>query len=240
LEDIYGLDDAAPATASGSTALASDGLSAAVEEDEKLPARAGAYEPMTAAKKKKIAKRAARVEKERPHFSGAGLGISFGGVLTAALIGWRVYRVMNAFNRPDRGPLFVAGAQGDFANMPPVDPKAAAAEEDQRVAEMLRAPGTDEAREWLDPAKHPNHSVMEMAPDAARAMIAGFYERGAKRVSVLDPTTLGQTVLTAMIVVELPAELAKRKRCFEWETRYLKGEVPTRDFGQKYLLIVTD
>jgi DNA-directed RNA polymerase subunit RPC12/RpoP len=240
LEDIYGLEESATVPQSASGSSVSEGRPGSVEEDATLPQRAGAYEPMTAAKKKKLAKRAARVEKARPTFSGAGIGISFGGVLTAALIGWRVYRVTNAFNRPDRGPQMVVGGLGDFGNMPPVDPKAAAAEEDRQVAEMLRAPGTAEAREWLDPAKHPNHSVMEMAPDKAREMVAGFYERGAKRVSVLDPTPLGNTILTAMIAVELPADLAKRRRCFEWETRCLEGDEPTRELGQKYILITTD
>ena len=105
---------------------------------------------------------------------------------------------------------------------------------------MLKEPGAAEAREWLDAAKHPNHGVFEMGNDRARAMVAGFYERGAKQVSVLDASPLGNAVITAMLAVELPDEPDKRTQCLAWETQYLEGEEPTKDFGQKYLLITTD
>ena len=54
-------------------------------------------------------------------------------------------------------------------------------------------------------SKHPNHVVFEMGNDRARAgMIAGFYERGARRVSGPDADTLGNNVVAAVIGVELP------------------------------------
>ena len=203
---------------------------------ETLPSRK-AFEPMTAEKKKRINKRADKVNKERPSFAGAGIGVSFGSIIAITLFGWRLYRIGHKVTRglEDR-PAAVAPFEAGVS----FDPKAAAAEGDQEVARMLKEPGAAEAREWLDAARHPNHAVMEMGNDRARAMVAGFYERGAKRVSVLDASPLGNTVVTASLAVELPDEPAKRSQCLAWETQYLEGEDPTKDLGQKYLLITTD
>jgi hypothetical protein len=242
IDDLYGLDEAPkvarPSTSSDGIFSEAPGAAASAPVEEVLPARAGAYEPMTAAKKKKIAKRAAKVEKVRPTFgANSGLGISFGAVLTFALIGWRVYRVVHRFNDP--GPAFNAAAPGAF-NEVNFDPKVMVAEIDKSIAESLKEPGAAEAREWLDAAKHPDHAVMEMDNPRARQMVAGFYERGAKRVSVLDATKIGNTVVTASIAVELPADPAQRKKCFDWEVQYLQGEDPTKELNQKYLVISTD
>ena len=57
---------------------------------------------------------------------------------------------------------------------------------------MIAAQGTAEARDWLDAAKYPNHSVMEMSTENARMMVAGFYDRGAERVYVLESYALGE------------------------------------------------
>ena len=105
---------------------------------------------------------------------------------------------------------------------------------------MLKEPGAAEAAEWLNAAKHPSHGVFEMGNDRARAMVAGFYERGAKQVSVLDASPLGNTVITSMLAVELPDAPDKRAQCLAWEVQYLEGEEPSKDFGQRYLLITTD
>ncbi len=200
--------------------------------EEKLPSRAG-YEPMTDAKKKKIAKLAAKVEKSKPTFGGASMGVSLGTVLAIALFGWRIYRVTTKVNRAFN-PV-EASAEFD-----PADLKEIAAQVNKGIEDMVNDPKTAEAREWLDAAKHPNHTVMEMGNDRARTMVNGFYDRGAESVYVLEPEPLGPNVITALFAVKLPSDPAKRKECFAWEPQFLEGEEPTKDEGQKYLLISTD
>ena len=144
-------------------------------------------------------------------------------------------RVMNRFNR--------AAARARAAETAPaevINPRALIAEIDKHADEQIAQSTTAEARDWLDTTKYPNHAVMEMSIEKARAMVAGFYERGAERVYVLDPTTLGDTVLTAQFAVKLPQDPAQRKQCFEWEASQQEGEDPSPDLGQKYLLITTD
>jgi DNA-directed RNA polymerase subunit RPC12/RpoP len=247
--DLYGLDDTASAPSAGGGG--GGGLFAdetpgppprpgrAVEEEAPLPSRK-AFEPLTAEKKKKIAKRAEKMHKMGPAgFS--SIGVSFGTILAITLFGLRLYRIGHKVTR-GLADEPAASAPFEDAGFQPVnvDPKAAAAEGDREVERMLKEPGAAEAREWLDPAKHPNHAVFEMGNDRARAMIDGFYQRGARRVSVLDASPLGNAVVTNTIAVELPDEPAKRAECLAWEVQYLEGEDPSKDVGQKYLLITTD
>ena len=84
---------------------------------------------------------------------------------------------------------------------------------DKEVEQKIAQKGTAEARDWLDAAKYPNHSVMEMSAENARAMVAGFYERGAEKVFVLDPTTSGNSLVTAQFAVKLPKDAAARQKC---------------------------
>ncbi len=166
-----------------------------------------------------------------------GSGVSFGTIIAITLFGWRLYRIGHRVTRGlEDPPVAAAGFEPDIK----FDPKAAAAEADRDVERMLKEPGAAEAREWLDPAKFPNHGVSEMDNARARAMVAGFYERGAKRVYVLDASPLGNAVITSTMAVELPAEADQRKQCIAWEAQYLAGEDPTMDVGQKYLHIMTD
>jgi ribosomal protein S27E len=246
--DLYGLDDAAPASSAGG---GGGGLFAdetpgpppragrSAEEEVPLPSRK-AYEPLSAEKKKKIAKRAEKMHKMGP-VGFSSIGVSFGTILAITLFGLRLYRIGHKVTR-GLADEHAASAPFEDAGFRPVnvDPKAAAVEGDREVAQMLKEPGAAEAREWLDPAKNPNHAVFEMGNDRARAMIDGFYQRGARRVSVLDASPLGNTVVTNMIAVELPDEPAKRAECLAWEVHYLEGEDPSKDVGQKYLLITTD
>jgi hypothetical protein len=71
-------------------------------------------------------------------------------------------------------------------------------------------------------------------------MVAGFYQRGAEKVYILDPTTIGNAVITAQIGVKLPRDPNQRKQCLEWAAKYEGEEQPSPDRGQKYLLITTD
>jgi ribosomal protein S27E len=244
--DLYGLDEAPAApgprpSSGGDDLFADSGASPSVSRsasEEALPPRAKAFEPMSAEKKKKINKRADKINKEKASFAGAGIGVSFGTIIAITLFGWRLYRIGHRVTRAldDDPPVAAAG----FEPGAKFDPKALAAEQDRDIERMLKEPGAAEANEWLDAAKHPNHSIFEMGNDRARVMVAGFYERGAKRVSVLDPSTEGNAVLSTMIGVELPSEPDKRKQCLAWETQFLEGEDPTQEVGQKYLLISTD
>lgn len=230
--DIYGLDDEPVSRSSeGSDGIyaSSPSSSSSAATEEKLPPRAG-YTPMTDAKKKKIAKRAAKVDKEKPSFAGAGIGVSFGTVLLIAFIGWRIYRVGRTVHRVVNAVNASAAA----------DPKADAKEMDQEIEADIKKANSAEAREWLDAAKHPNHGVFEMGNERAREMVNGFYERGAEAVYVIDPDTIEQTVVASVFAVKLPADPAKRKECLAWEVQFLEGEEPTQDVGQKYLMITTD
>jgi hypothetical protein len=71
-------------------------------------------------------------------------------------------------------------------------------------------------------------------------MIAGFYDRGAKRVSVLDASKIGNAVVTSQIAVELPDEPGKRTQCLAWEAQSLGEGEPSKDLGWKYLVVTTD
>jgi hypothetical protein len=81
---------------------------------------------------------------------------------------------------------------------------------------------------------------MKMDAEKARAMVAGFYERGAEKVYVLEPAPVANAVITAMFAVKLPSDPAQRKQCFEWQARQNEGEEPSPDYGEKYLMIETD
>jgi hypothetical protein len=234
--DVYGLDEEPAAPLSqGSRPVETSLASPGGDDSAPLPKRPEAYKPLSAAQKKKIAKRAAKIEKTKT--SNATVGVSFGAVLAIALFGWRMYRVTHRFERAANRLNAAQAAPGEVVVL---DPKSAADATDKEAAEMIAQPTTAEAREWLDPAKYPNHSVMEMPTQTAQEMVAGFYERGAEKVYVLDPTSISGTLLTAEFAVKLPKDPAQRKQCLEWAAKYEEGESPAADVGQKYLLITTD
>ena len=158
-------------------------------------------------------------------------------MLAFALMGWRMYRI---FNRIEPAATRANAAQSAPSEVFVLDLNAAAAGTDKEVAMMVVQPTTAEAREWLDPDRFPNHAVMEMPVQTAREMVAGFYERGAEKVFVLDPTSINDALLTAQFAVRLPQDPPRRKRCFEWAANYRRDESPAPDLGQKYLLITTD
>jgi len=235
--DVYGLEDepTAPAPLSGGTSPGEPSIQAgsASQESPPLPSRLQPYQALSEKKKKQIAKRADKLNRMKP--SNAGIGISFGAVLGFALIGWRFYRIMHRFER--------AAARGNAVQSAPVeavDLKSSLAETDQNVAQMIAKPGTAEARDWLDTAKHPNHRIVGMSTENARTMVAGFYERGAKQVYVLVPITTGNGVMTNLFAVELPQEPAQRSKCFEWVANCPAEEQLSAEQGLKYLLISTD
>ncbi len=169
--DIFGLDEAPSAsqpTRAGDDLFADSGASptvAGAASEESLPPRNKMFEPMSAEKKKKVHKRADKINKEKPSFAGAGIGVSFGTIIAITLFGWRLYRIGHRVTRAmdDDPPVAAAG----FEPGEKFDPKAVAAEDDRNVERMLKEPGAAEATEWLDAAKHPNHVVFEMGNDRA-------------------------------------------------------------------------
>jgi ribosomal protein S27E len=97
--DVFGLKDEAPEPIHGVDSLRTmpAPTDSAGGGSPSLPSRLKPYKPLSAAKKKQIARRAAKIDRSRP--STAAFGVSFGAVLTFALIGWRVYRILNGIQR---------------------------------------------------------------------------------------------------------------------------------------------
>jgi DNA-directed RNA polymerase subunit RPC12/RpoP len=234
--DIYGLEEepVAPLPRSAGSTSETSASNRSVSADAiPPPPRMKDYRTLSEAKKKQIAKRAAKVDRMKT--SNATFGVSFGAVFLIALVGWRVYRVLNRFERAAaRANALQSATEEDF------DPKAFLVEADKAVEKMIAESSTAEARDWLDNSKYPNHGVMEMSIENAREMVAGFYERGAEKVYIIDPTTIGNALITALIGVKLPQDSTKRKQCLEWAAKYEEGGAPSPDQGQKYLLITTD
>ncbi len=235
--DVYGLNEEpiVPLSRGGSRSEESAATGSVDEDSAPLPSRLKPFEPLSDAKKKKIAKRAAKLEKSKA--SSATVGVSFGAVLAFALIGWRMYRM---FNRIERAANRANADQSAPAEVYVADRNTATARMDREVGVMIAQPTTAEARDWLDPDKYPNHAVTKMPAQTAREMVAGFYERGAEKVFVLDSSSNDNALLTAQFAVRLPQDPARRKRCFEWAAKYIRDESPAPDLGQKYLLISTD
>jgi hypothetical protein len=235
--DVYGLKEEPVVPLSGGGARSEDSAATGSGSDDSapLPSRLKPYKPLSESQKKKIAKRAAKIEKTKA--SSATVGVSFGAVLAFALIGWRIYRI---FNRIERAANRANAEQSAPAEVFAVDPTTAMAKMDKEVGIMIAQPTTAEARDWLNPDKYPNHAVMEMPVQTAREMVAGFYERGAEKVYVLDPSSVNGTLLTAQFAVRLPQDQTLRKRCFEWQAKHEGDESPAPDLGQRYLLITTD
>ena len=183
--DLYGLEDGPAAPLPRSAGAPSEAFAAgrSGSDDDVPPPAPLNYKPLSEAKKKQIAKRAAKADRMKP--SNATLGVSFGTVLAIALIGWRVHRIFTRFERAAaRANAAQAATDEDF------DPRVILVEMDKAVEKMIADPSTAEARDWLDAAKHPNHAVMGMSIEKAREMVAGFYERGSAKVCIIEPTTM--------------------------------------------------
>jgi hypothetical protein len=236
--DVYGLEDAPPAAlvpggqASPFQASVQNDFTHAGSEPS-LPSR-DHYKPLSEGKKKQINKRADKLNLLKP--TSAGLGISFGAVLGFALLGWRLYRIMHRFER--------AAARSSAEQSAPehmvIDFKTFVAALDKETEQTIASPNTKEARDWLDPAKHPKHTVVKMSAEDARTMVAGFYERGAQGVYILEPSNDGDVVMASEFAVKLPQEPAQRQKCLEWAAKYEGGGPPSPDHGQKYVTISTD
>ena len=128
--DVFGLNDQpiAPLSEAGSPSQVSGATGHSGEDSAPLPGRPKPYKPLSEAKKKQIAKRAAKIDRSKA--STATVGVSFGAVLTFALIGWRIYRVVNGIQRAAAG---VNTFQSAPADIHPLDPGAGVAEMDKAI-----------------------------------------------------------------------------------------------------------
>lgn len=174
--------------------------------------------------KKRIAKRP---------FAGASVALSVLTVVAIALLGWRIYGVMHRVGR-------AAAEVSASVELAPAAENAITVEMDRAAEQMIKDPRTVEARQWLDPARYPNHVILEMGDEQARIMVEGFYDRGAEGVYVLEPSTLGDSVVTSQIAVKLPADPAMRQDCLTWAAPYLEADGPIPDDGQTYVMVSTD
>jgi hypothetical protein len=236
-DDVYGLAED-PLPSPRTTPSFEDTLpkSTSTADEDKPLRRPGAYQPMSAAQKKKIAKRADKIDKSKPYRSNAAFGVSFGTVLAIALFGWRVHRTVTRVNR-------IAGdneAVQSGRDMAREFAKAIVQGIDEAAAEEIAKPDTAEARQWLDADKFPNHAMAGMPADSARNLVAGFYEKGADKVFILSPANKGNNLVSSALAVQLPKDSAKRKACLGWQTEFQKLEEPAKDVGQKYILIPTE
>jgi hypothetical protein len=235
--DVYGLEDEPPASAGGAARVPGSGNTVQLDSTSAEPGavvpRRDYYKPLSEKQKKKINKRADKLNLLKP--TNASVGISFGAVIAIALFGWRMYRIMHRFERAAARANAAQSAPEDFQ----IDFKTFVAENDKETEQTI-ARDSAEARDWLDQGKHPNHRVMEMPAETARTMVAGFYERGAQGVYVLEPSKEGEVVMASEFAVKLPQDAAQRQKCLEWAAQYEGGGAPSPDHGQKYVIISTD
>ncbi len=123
---------------------------------------------------------------------------------------------------------------GADSEQQPVASEKSNSQTDKQCEEILEAPNTTEAREWLK--QNPN-SIFSIAGEDGNVMlaptVARLYQAGAKRIAI-QHTESG--FLVAMVAV-LPAEPAARQKLFalDQELSPLREQTPVQDSGQKYL-----
>jgi hypothetical protein len=78
--------------------------------------------------------------------------------------------------------------------------------------------------------------------DEMRMMADELYTAGAAGVYVTSIEEFQGRQIAAILEAELPADEAKRRSLFEWESAFAKTAEaePARDVGQKYLKIILD
>jgi hypothetical protein len=133
--------------------------------------------------------------------------------------------------------LLLTAACGGEAPAP--SPADAARSEDEAAQEELAEEGAAEARAWL---RDPAHAVFEGRKDEVAAVVEDLYGRGARAVHVTGVESLGDSKVTASLVVTLPAEAEARRRVFERLATFQRqiGGPAARDTGQKYQKLTLD
>lgn len=96
-----------------------------------------------------------------------------------------------------------------------------------------------EARAWL---AMKNNVIFEGSKAEVIALTEAFYKAGCPKVYTTGIEKLGQTFLSASIVVVLPTDGAQRTAAFRIEKEFVakEGEDGTPDQGQKYLMLTFD
>jgi hypothetical protein len=131
------------------------------------------------------------------------------------------------FWRATGGTLWQASAQRSAADV------------DTLCAELLAAPNHREALEWC---RDRRSAGFEMSRDQMRDLAETFYAAGADKVYVTDIEQMGDSNVSASMVVVLPTDKSARKTVFQAEAQFAKqiGEDPMEDVGQKYVLLGLD
>jgi hypothetical protein len=109
---------------------------------------------------------------------------------------------------------------------------------EKRCQEAVADGRVTEARAWLDPSQT-SHVGFKVGTDEMTELTEAFYARGAVKVSAAW-TVLGESQVSALLIVTLPAEnrapLFQKEK--EIQERYDLDDV--RDLGQSCLLIGLD
>ena len=110
---------------------------------------------------------------------------------------------------------------------------------DAACAEMLSQENHREAREWC---RDPKSAGFELSKEEMLELAEEFYAAGAETVYVTDIERLGNSNVSASMVVKLPSGGSARKSVFDAEAKFAKkiGEEPVGDSGQKYVLLGLD
>src|SRR5262245_16630650 len=114
-----------------------------------------------------------------------------------------------------------------------------ARENEKHAQESLSEPNKAEARAWLaDPA----HALFEGDRAEVVKFVEELYQQGAPEVYVTGIETIGETPVTASLVVVLPTDKASRAKVLESVNKLLSemDESPLPDVGQKHVFIALD
>jgi hypothetical protein len=110
---------------------------------------------------------------------------------------------------------------------------------DSLAEEEIKAPNTAEARVWL---KVPANAIFEGSKAEVVALTESFYKAGCPKVYITGIEKLGDTFVSASMVVVLPSEPAQRANAFKVENAFSQkeGESGYQDKGQKYISLSFD
>ena len=155
------------------------------------------------------------------------------------VVGFIIFAKIRSWTRG--GSDYASDDFGDVRPMTPADERRAM---DEAAAETLKEENAIEARVWL---KKGERVVFNLGKEKTASTVEELYRIGATKVTAVgfvDDSDMMATVL----VIELPANPAARKKLFDWADRTEKklandggyDHERTKDVGQKYLEINFD
>ena len=121
-----------------------------------------------------------------------------------------------------------------------------AARHDASCQDLIRQPGTCDAREWFCGALEGEQRTLgEIATmGESKVELDALYKAGPVRVFALgiDRYPEVATENTGKLLVELPTEKQARRRVLAWCTKWARatGHDPVPDFGQRYAFVMMD